>query len=57
MSKSICFLDLLPDEDLRGPGMRRKTDYAKGCKEFVHRHASEAGLALGLISFAMVVLG
>ncbi len=56
MSKSICFLDNLPDEDLQGPGMRRRMDYANGFKDFVHRHASEAGLALGLISFAMVVL-
>ncbi len=56
MSKTICFLEQLPDEDLQGPGMRREMDYAKGCKEFVHRHASEAGLALGLISLAMVVL-
>lgn len=56
MTKTICFLEQLYDEDLRGPGMRRKTDYAKGCKEFVHRHASEAGLCLALISFAMVVL-
>ncbi len=56
MSKTICFLDNLPDEDLQGPGMKRKTDYAKGFKDFVHRHASEAGLALGIISFAMVVL-
>ena len=56
MSKSICFLEQLYDEDLQGPGMRRKTDYAMGLKDFVHRHASEAGLALGLVSFAMVVL-
>ncbi len=56
MSKSICFLEQLPDEDLCGPGMKRKTDYVMGCKDFVHRHASEAGLALGIISFAMVVL-
>ena len=56
MSKTICFLEQLPDEDLRGPGMKRKTDYAKIAKAFIHRHASEAGLALGIISFAMVVL-
>ncbi len=56
MSKTICFLEQLPDEDLHGPGMKRKTDYAKGCKEFIHRHASEAGLCLALVSFAMVVL-
>ena len=56
MTKTICFLDQLPDEDLRGPGMKPKTDYAKGCKEFIHRHASEAGLGLAIVSFAMVVL-
>ena len=56
MSKTICFLEQLPDEDLRGPGMRHKTDCVKGAKDFVHRHASEAGLALAIISFAMVVL-
>ncbi len=55
MSKPICFLEDLPDEDLWGTGMRRKTDYAKNVKDFVHRHASEAGLCLGIISFAMVV--
>ncbi len=52
----LNYIDNLTDEDLHGPGMRREMDYAKGCKDFVHRHASEAGLALGLISFAMVVL-
>ncbi len=56
MSKPICFLEQLYDEDLCGPGMRRKTDYAKNVKNFVHRHASEAGLCLGIVSFAMVVL-
>ena len=56
MTKSICFLEQLPDEDLQGPGMRREMDYANGFKDFVHRHASEAGLALGLISLAIVVL-
>ena len=56
MSKPCLFLEQLPDEDLQGPGMKRKTDYAKQATSFVHRHASEAGLALGLISFAMVVL-
>ena len=56
MTKPVLFLEQLPDENLRGPGLRRKTDYVKGCKDFVHRHASEAGLCLALISFAMVVL-
>ena len=56
MSKTICFLEQLQDEDLQGPGMKRETYYAKQAKSFVHRHASEAGLALGIISFAMVVL-
>ena len=56
MSKPVLFLEQLPDEDLCGPGMKRKTDYAKQAKGFVHRHASEAGLVLAILSFAMVVL-
>ncbi len=52
----LIYVDNLPDKDLQGPGMKPKTDYAKGCIGFVHRHASEAGLCLAIISFAMVVL-
>ena len=56
MTKPILFLEQLPDEDLQGPGMKHETYYAKQAGSFVHRHASEAGLALALISLAMVVL-
>ena len=52
----LNYIDNLMDDDLQGPGMKPKTDYAMGFKDFVHRHASEAGLCLGIISFAMVVL-
>ncbi len=57
MAKPILFLEELPDDfGKKGPGFRQDREYVLNAKEFVHRHASEAGLALGLVSFAMVVL-
>ncbi len=57
MSKTICFLEQLPDDfGKKGSAFKQDTEYLKDAKNFVHRHASEAGLALGIISFAMVVL-
>jgi len=57
MSKQICFLEQLPDDfGTKGKTFTPYHERATHAKEFVHRHASEAGLVLGLVSFAMVVL-
>jgi len=57
MSKPVLFLEDLPDDfGSKGSGFRRDREYILSVKDFVHRHASEAGLALSLVSFAMVVI-
>ena len=56
MSKPILFLEQLPDDfGKKGGAFKQDTEYLKDAKDFVHRHASEAGLALAIVSFAMVV--
>ena len=57
MSKQITFLEQLPDDfGKRGKAFTPYHDYAKNTAKFIHRHASEAGLILGIISFTMVMI-
>ena len=56
MVKQICFLEQLPDDfGRKGKAFTPYQERATRTKDFIHSHASEAGLILGLISFAMVV--
>ena len=57
MSKQICFLEQLPDDfGTKGKSFKPYTDHTKNAGRFALKYASITGLALSIISLAMVAL-
>lgn len=53
--KQPLYLSDLPDEDLKGPGMKPTHDYTKNAGRIALKYASITSLAISLITIAMAV--